>query len=158
MPHVDTADEARAVVEAAKFHPIGMRGSYTGRQGIGVDDYFKKANDETMVLVLIEDMVGINNLAEILKVDNIDVFFAPPGDLAQSMGYPGQPTHPEVVATVDRAIKQIVDAGRVAGAVSNDAIVESQIADGVRFLTVRSNDWLAAAARGYLERVAAASR
>ena len=49
MPHVNTAEEARAVVNAAKFHPIGARGMFTSRQGMGVADYTKKANDETLV-------------------------------------------------------------------------------------------------------------
>ena len=52
IPHVNTAEEALAVVDAAKFGPIGHRGSATGRQGIGVADYFAKANDETMIVVL----------------------------------------------------------------------------------------------------------
>ena len=47
VPHVNTASEARAVVDAAKFGPIGHRGMYTSRQGIGVNEYVKKANDET---------------------------------------------------------------------------------------------------------------
>ena len=157
VPHVDTADEARAVVDAAKFHPIGSRGSYTSRQGLGVDNYFAKANDETMVIVLIEDTVAIGNLAEILTVDDIDVFYVPPSDLAQSMGYPGQPTHPDVLATIDRAIAQIVDAGRVAGALVNDSTVESYIAKGTRFVSTRWNEWAVSAGRVYLQKVAAAS-
>ena len=157
VPHVNTAEEARAVVDAAKFHPLGSRGSFTGRQGIGVDSYIAKANDETMVVVLIEDIVAIDNLSEILKVDHIDVFFVAPSDLAQSMGYPGQATRPEVLATVDRAIAQIIDAGRVAGAMVNDSTVESYIAKGARFLGVPWAAWLSAGAKGYLERVAAAA-
>jgi len=47
--------------------------------------------------VLIEDIVAVNNLPEILSVDHIDVFSVAPGDLAQSMGYLGQMSHPEVL-------------------------------------------------------------
>ena len=157
VPHVNTADEARAVVDAAKFHPLGSRGSHTSRQGLGVEDYFAKANDETMVVVLIEDIVAVDNLAQILAVDSIDVFFVAPGDLAQSMGYPGQPTHPEVLATVDRAIEQIARAGRVAGFTVSDSTVESYIAKGGRFLIIGWSPWLASAGRAYLDKVAAAS-
>ena len=56
---------------------------FTSRQGIGVDNYFKKANDETFVLVFIEDLIAIENLDEILEVDNIDVFLVGPGDLQE---------------------------------------------------------------------------
>ena len=155
VPHVNTPEEARAVVEAAKFHPIGARGMYTSRQGIGVDDYHSKANDETLVVVLIEDIVAIDHLDEILKVDHIDVFFVAPGDLSQSMGYLGQMFHPDVQAVADKAFQQIIDAGRVAGSVANDANVESLIAKGVRFFQIGWAPWVEAGSRAYLEKVAA---
>ena len=158
VPHVNTADEARAVVDAAKFGPIGSRGSYTSRQGIGVADYVARANDETLLVVLIEDIVAVNNLPEILAVDHIDSFFVAPSDLAQSMGYPGQPTHPEVLATVDSAIAQITEAGRVAGALVNDATVEAYIAKGARFLMTGWPAWVTSGARAFLEKVSSASR
>ena len=158
VPHVNTAEEARAVVDASKFHPLGSRGSFTSRQGYGVDGYISKANDETLVIILIEDIVAINNLADILTVDHIDVFFVASGDLAQTMGQPGNPTHPEVLATVDKAVEQIIRAGRVAGAVVNDANVEGYIEKGVRCVMTGWPLWLTAGAMGYLNKVAAASQ
>ena len=158
VPHVNTADEARAVVDAGKFHPLGNRGNYTSRQGYGVSDYAAKANDETLLVVLIEDIVAIDNLADILTVDHIDVFFVAPGDLAQTMGYLGQPGHPEVVATVDAAIKQIVGAGRAAGTVVDDATVERFISVGARFLFTAWPAWVTAGAQSYLEKVASATK
>ena len=157
VPHVNTAEEARAVVEAAKFAPIGARGMFTSRQGHGVDSYFAKANDETLVVVLLEDVAAIDNLSQILEIDHIDVFYVAPGDLAQTMGYLGQPAHPQVVATVYKAIGQITAAGRVAGALVNDANVEEYIDSGARFLSTGWSPWVVAGARGYLEKVAAAS-
>ena len=152
VPHVNTGEEARAVVDAAKFAPLGSRGSYTSRQGIGVDDYFINANDETMTLILIEDIVAVNNLDEILKVDHIDVFFVAPGDLAQSMGFVGQPAHPEVRAIVDRAIKQIVAAGRVAGALATaDVTATHYIETGARFISNSYAPWIKSGAESYLK-------
>ena len=158
VPHVNTAEEAVAVVDATKFHPIGSRGIATSRQGIGVDDYIAKANDETMALVLIEDITAVTNLPEILKVDHIDVFFVAPGDLAQSMGYPGNPNHPDVNDMVASAIEQIVGAGRVAGALTDEFDIEKNYAMGARFLMTRLAVWVDAGSRAYLERVAAVSR
>ena len=132
IPHVNTADEARVVADASKFYPIGHRGNYTSRQGVGVADYAKKANAETLAVILIEDIVAIDNLGEILQVEGIDVFFVAPGDLAQSMGRLGEPGHPEVQAVVDRAFEQIVGAGKVAGALTTDANVDHNIAMGVQ--------------------------
>ena len=156
VPHVNTAEEARAVVDAAKFAPIGSRGNYSGRQGHGVEDYLSTANDHTLVVALIEDIVAVNNLSEILTVDHIDVFFVAPGDLAQSMGHLGQIAHPEVAAVVDRSIAQIVGAGRVAGALVNDATVEDYIGKGARFLLTGWAAWVNSGARNYLGKVAAA--
>ena len=161
VPHVNTGDEARAVVDAAKFHPIGSRGSYFSlysRQGLGVPDFPTRANDETLVVVMIEDIAAVNNLPDILTVDHIDVFFVAPGDLAQSMGHLGQPTHPEVLATIDSAIGRITGAGRVAGMLVNGSTAEEYIKKGVRFIYTSWPPWVGAAAQGFLEKVAAASR
>ena len=155
VPHVNTAEEARAIVDAAKFGPIGHRGSATSRQGIGVTDYFAKANDETMIVALIEDIVAVDNLDSILKVDHIDVFFVAPGDLAQSMGHTGGYTHPDVVSAVEESIRRIDAAGRVAGTLVTAATVGKYVKLGARFFSVQWTPWLAEGARGYLDAVAA---
>ncbi len=111
VPHVNNRAEAEAAVEAAKFAPLGKRGMFTSRQGFGVGDYFKTANDQSLLIVLIEDIVAVRNLAEIVKVDAIDVFFVAPNDLATSMGHIGNMGQPEVQQTVDGALKKIVEAG-----------------------------------------------
>mgnify|MGYP000568123825 CR=1 FL=1 len=120
------------MVDACEFAPIGHRGIRGSRQGIGVSDYVLHANDETLLVVLIEDIVAINNLSEILKVDHIDVFFVAPGDLAQSMILTGQTPHPDVKAAVDRGIKTIVNAGKVASMLVNDSTVDDYQGKGVR--------------------------
>lgn len=158
VPHVNTADEARAVVDAAKFAPVGSRGMFVSRQGYGVPDYLARANDETLVVVLIEDVVAIQNLPEILTVDHIDVFSVAPGDLAQSMGYLGQTEHPRVTETIDRAIGQITGAGKNAGMLVNDTNVDDYINKGVRFLCTTWLPWVHAGGGAYLERVAASAQ
>ena len=156
VPHVDKAQEARAVVDAAKFGPIGHRGMFTSRQGIGVPDYVLKANDETLITIIIEDIVAINNLPEILEVDHIDAFFVAPGDLAQSIGHTGDINHPDVVKIRDQAIKDIVKAGRVAGTLVNDSNIDHYVDLGARFLSVSWTPWLLLGAQGYLDKVHAA--
>ena len=44
-------------------------------------DYFERANDEIVIIILIEEMQAVENLAEILTVDHIDAFFVATGDL-----------------------------------------------------------------------------
>ena len=152
VPHVDTVEDARLVVEAGRFAPLGKRGNYTSRQGIGVEDYSAKANNQVLLVVLIEDIVAIENLDEILSVDGIDVFFVAPGDLAQSMGYFGDMAHPEVQNMVDLTIGRIVSSGRVAGALVTDNSVESYIKKGARFVSTTYTGWLQQSAKSYLNR------
>ena len=125
------------------------------RQGIGVEDYYIKANDETMTMILIEDIIAVDNLEEILAVD-IDVFYVAPGDLAQSMGYPGQHNHPDVQQTVDETIARIIAAGRVAGALATDGSVEDYVEKGARLISTSYNQWLTSGAESYLDKAKAA--
>lgn len=149
VPHVNTKEEAQNVVDGSKFAPIGHRGMFTSRQGYGVDNYFEVANSQTIVVVLIEDIVAINNLDEILTVDYIDVFFVAPSDLATSMGHIGNLGHKDVQETIDSALARIQDAGRNAGTLALDHTVEKYVKAGVQFLMVGIGGWISTAATGY---------
>jgi 4-hydroxy-2-oxoheptanedioate aldolase len=158
VPHVNSRAEAESVVEAAKFAPVGKRGMFTSRQGFGVGDYFKAANEQSLLIVLIEDIAAIPRLEEIVKVDHIDVFFVAPNDLATSMGHIGDMGHPEVQQTIDRAITQIVRAGRVAGMLVSAANVERYTQMGVRALMTGFFPWIQAGAQELMARAAAGAR
>jgi len=155
VPHVSTKAEAEQVVQSAKFGPIGLRGMYGSRRSYAVSDYFQKANAETTTVILIEEMEAIHNLAEILTVENLDVFFVAPSDLAQTMGYVGQPNHPEVRAVIDRAIRQIVAAGRTAGALVTDENVDHYYDLGARFFLTQWTNWVAKGAASFRAHVEA---
>ena len=157
VPHVNTRDEAQEVVKAGKFAPIGERGMFGSRQSYGVDNYFAEANDQSLLVVLIEDIVAVNNLDEILTVDDIDVFFVAPSDLAQSMGYIGQVGHPDVAGVIDGTLEKIVASGRNPGALATDDNVEAFIAQGVKFLMIGWPVWAAAGAQAFQEKVNAAT-
>ena len=157
VPHVNTKEEAEAVVAAGKFAPIGERGMYSSRQSYGVDNYLAEANDQSLLVVLIEDIVAVENLDEILTVDHIDVFFVAPSDLAQSMGYVGQIDHPDVAEVIDGAIAKIVAAGRNPGAVASDDDVESKIEKGVKFMMASWTAWAASGAQEFRRKVESAS-
>ena len=155
MPHVNTADEARIVAESSKFYPLGNRGMFTSRQGIGVEDYTLKANDETLVIIMIEDIIAVENLDEILtidNVDNIDVFLVAPGDLGQSMGLHDR-TDPKVIATIDKAIDQIIGSGKIAGTLVDSTNVESYIDKGVKYLCMGIAPWLQNGSADFLNRI-----
>jgi 4-hydroxy-2-oxoheptanedioate aldolase len=151
VPHVNTKAEAQNVVDGTKFAPMGHRGMYTSRQGYGVDNYFDVANSQTLVIVLIEDIIAINNLDEILTVDHIDVFFVAPSDLATSMGHIGNMTHPDVQNTIDAALARIQAAGQVAGTLTMDDTVEKYVKAGVRFLMTGVGAWIKSGASAFKE-------
>src|SRR5262247_3948030 len=154
VPHVNTRAEAERVVEAGKFAPLGKRGMFTSRQGFGVGDYLKTANDQSMLMVLIEDIAAVGQLDDIVKVDHIDVFFVAPSDLATSMGHIGNMGHPEVQATIDKSITKIVKAGRVCGTLVNAGNVERYTKLGVRALMTPFFPWIQAGCKDLMERAA----
>ena len=158
VPHVNTRKEAEAVVEAAKFAPLGKRGMFTSRQGFGVDDYLKTANDQSLLIVLIEDIVAVHNLDDILKVHHVDVFFVAPNDLATSMGHIGNMGQPDVQKTIDGALTKIVQAGRTAGMLVNAGNVERYTRLGVRALMTSFFPWVQAGVKELTERAAAGAR
>ena len=153
VPHVNSREAAEKAAQSSKYAPLGYRGMFGGRQSYGVGDYFQGANDQSMVIVLLEEVEALQNLDEILRVDDIDVFFVAPSDLAQTMGHLGNPGHPEVQAAIDSAIAKIVGSGRTAGTLVNDANVSDYIDKGVKFLMTSFNAWIVRGSSEFLRRV-----
>ena len=104
IPQIDTAEQARAAVSAAKFSPVGTRGTcqFVRSAGFGAvpgSEYFSKAQD-TVVILQAEGKKAVENLDEILDVPGIDVVFVGPYDLSSSLGHVGEIDHPEVVECI----------------------------------------------------------
>jgi 4-hydroxy-2-oxoheptanedioate aldolase len=158
VPHVNTADEARAVARAAYYGPKGMRGMAGGRRTVGATDYHREANENVLIAILLEDVAMVPHLAEIVQVDGIDIFYVAPGDLSQSMGVTGQTSHPDVRRIIDESIATIVGAGKVAGALANESNLDATLASGVRFVGTSWETWLATVARDWTSRVHAGRR
>lgn len=115
---------------------------------------------DRFIILMIETLEAVNNLPEILRVDGVDAFLVAPGDLAMSMGvspitYEWQQgvRPPELVQAVDRAIKTIVDAGKVCGTLVNRNDVQSFLQKGVRLVYDHTNHMLARGSREFLELV-----
>jgi 2-keto-3-deoxy-L-rhamnonate aldolase RhmA len=155
IPHVNTAAEAQAAVQHAKYAPLGHRGWSGWRAVFGEDpaEYPRRANAQTLVAVMLEEVEALHNLDEILRIDHIDVFFVAPGDLAQSMGFPGQVDHPQVKAAIEDALRRVHAAGRTAGTLTTPALLDRHLELGVLFLYVGLASLLAPAATEFVERV-----
>ena len=150
VPHVNTLEEAELVARSSYYGPEGNRGAFGGRRALGITDFHRKANENTLVTILLEDIIAIRNMEEIVKADGIDVFYVAPGDLAQSMGHTGDVSHPEVLQAVEDGLGVIIDAGRVAGTLVNDDTVQGYIKRGVRCVGMAWQPWLAAGATSFL--------
>jgi 2-keto-3-deoxy-L-rhamnonate aldolase RhmA len=159
VPHINTAAEAAEVVQHAKFAPLGHRGWSGGRSAFGVNsaEFASHANAETLIAVMLEEAEALDNLDEILRVDNIDVFFVAPGDLAQSMGHPGNAGHPAVQRAIDDALRRISAAGRVSGALVTPGDLDHYLDLGVLYVYVGMASLLTPAANALVQRVRASS-
>ncbi|OGT46228.1 MAG: 2,4-dihydroxyhept-2-ene-1,7-dioic acid aldolase [Gammaproteobacteria bacterium RIFCSPHIGHO2_12_FULL_38_11] len=104
VPMVNTREEAMKAVESVKYPPLGKRGVGLGRaQGYGntFDEYKKWVKTDSIVIVQIEHIHGVENLESILSVDEIDGFFVGPYDLSGSLGCPGEFNHPDMLKALD---------------------------------------------------------
>ncbi len=140
IPYVQTAEEAALAVAAVTYPPDGIRGvagvTRATRWG-AVKDYAKRAREEICVMVQIETKAGLDRLEEIAAVPGLDAIFVGPSDLAASLGYPGQNTHPVVREACADAIRRIRAAGLPAGFLSPDnGLLEEMVAAGSVFTAV----------------------
>jgi 4-hydroxy-2-oxoheptanedioate aldolase len=141
IPMVNTAEQARQLVQDSLYPPKGIRGLGTSRARAahwnGVEGYLQKANDEICLIVQAETKQAIDNLDEIAKIDGVHGVFIGPSDLSASMGYVGNPGHPEVVAAVEKGIETIIKAGKAAGVLAVDKkLAEGYAAKGASFVGV----------------------
>jgi 2-keto-3-deoxy-L-rhamnonate aldolase RhmA len=152
VPHINTREQAEAAVRAAKFAPLGHRGYAGGRSAFGVQGNFTvHANDETMVVAMLEEVEALKNLDDILKVEHIDAFFIAPGDLSQSMGYPGQADHPDVQAAIHEAVRRTRAAGRAPGVLTTNGQSARRYIDlGALFIYVSLASLLQPGVRDFL--------
>ncbi|NEI23471.1 4-hydroxy-2-oxoheptanedioate aldolase [Rhizobium leguminosarum] len=123
LPYVQNQDEAEAAVSAMRYPPAGIRGvsGLTRATRFGrVACYARRAEEELCLLVQLETRAALEALEAIAQVDGVDGVFIGPADLAASLGYPGEPGHPEVVAAVEDAISRLVALGKPAGILTPD--------------------------------------
>ena len=115
-PRCADAAEAREVVTWSKFAPLGRRGIDGGNPDMPyctmpLDRYVREANEQTFVVVQLEDRDAVANARSIAEVEGVDVLFFGPGDFSVLTGIPGQFDHP----TVEEAVRAVAAAAKAAG-------------------------------------------
>ena len=118
VPNLQTAEEAERMVQFGFYGPLGRRSAMSQRVAYSINDardsreVFKFINENTLIVPQLESKTAFDNLDEILQVEGIDFFAGGPQDIAQSMGYPGEPNHPECVQAYEQACEQVRAAGK----------------------------------------------
>lgn len=116
VPRVNTADQARMVVDAARFPPEGSRGAGPGRAslyGKAIPEALKAARRDTVVALQIETLAALEALDAILAVEGVDLLFVGPGDLGVGLTAAGRGD--ELQSAIDRILDACAKAGRTAG-------------------------------------------
>lgn len=149
VPMVSNEEQAKDAVRALRYPP--ETGGREGGRGIGsalarsarwgrVPQYVQRADDYVSLTVQIETAEGAKNAAAIAAVDGVDAVFIGPADLAGSMGHPGSPSHPDVVAAVDAVIDAALSVGCPVGVNAfNPADADRVIARGAQFAFVSAD-------------------
>ena len=129
------------MVAATRYPPQGIRG--VGSSGArssrwsSIPRYVHEANEQMCVLVQVESVLGLQNLAEIAAVDGIDGVFFGPADLSASMGHLGDAAHPGVVAAMTKGVKTVLAAGKAPGILMIDNAASQYYLDqGALFVAV----------------------
>ena len=139
IPMVDTPEQARLIVSATRYPPLGIRGvgSAVARASLwsARTDYLDHADEEVCLLVQAETVTALSHLEAICAVEGVDGVFIGPAELAASMGHRGEPGHPEVQAAIEQAIATIVASGKAAGTLTSDpALARHYLALGCTFV------------------------
>ena len=112
FPFTSTRELTEKAVKACKYPPEGIRGfgPAFALSGWKVDQasYIRYANDNILVILMIEQKEAVENIDEIASVPGVDVLFIGPSDLSFSLGVGGQTDHP----LVQEAIHKVVAAGK----------------------------------------------
>lgn len=119
VPHVGSRQAAEQVAAAGRFPPAGERSLNPYVRGVGYGlagtDQTGAANDRAALIVMIEGAGALGAVDEISGVPEIDALFIGPIDLAGSLGFPGQPEHPDVIAAIRSLIRRMTQRGTAVG-------------------------------------------
>lgn len=139
FPGIATLQDVELAVSACRYPPLGRRGfgpiRIGGYSGLGQVEYAKKANDEVICAVQIENISAVQEIDEIVKVPGIDWIMFGPNDLSGTAGSFLDPSHPNVQQAV-RKIQQAVKAAGIpySGWMGSLEAIEAALKDGCQLI------------------------
>jgi len=142
MPLVESAEQARALVAACRYRPLGRRGlgfsvahdQYTGGSAL---EKMQAANEAVLTIALIESDKGIEQCEEIAAVPGLDMLWLGHFDLSDSLGVPGRFDDARYIAAAARLRDAARQAGKPIGWVAGDAAqARAALAAGFRCICI----------------------
>lgn len=145
VPHIESREEALAVVNAVKYAPVGHRGfcpiTRAASYGMAMsgDEYTRLANEQTCIILMTETKKGLEALDDILAIPEVDGISIGPSDVSASYGLPGQPDHPVVKAAIEEGQRKIIASGKcLCDLYKNPEQAKKAIRSGVRMFQIGS--------------------
>lgn len=146
VPMVDTVEQAQIAIAAAKYPPQGNRSLGGSHHLLNFDatasDYFRRANDEILVVLQTESPRGIANAEAIYSLPGVDAIFVGPVDLrAQMRSANGDEASDD---QFERALQSVIDIGAKCGTPTGMHVMDPETArrradQGMRFIAVGSD-------------------
>jgi 2-keto-3-deoxy-L-rhamnonate aldolase RhmA len=141
VPHVDTVEEAERAVAYCKYPPKGHRSAMGtlpqfAYQSVPVGEATKAANEETLVIIMVESPEAIERVDAIAAVPGVDSVLIGTNDLCAELGIPGKFDDPKV----EDAYRKVVAACRKSGihpgmgGVYDPKLMEKYIGYGMRLV------------------------
>lgn len=159
IPWVNSPAEVERAVQSVKYAPRGIRGlagSRASEWGIAepLSAFVERSNRETLVVIHIETQEAVDAIDDYLAIDGVDVLFIGPTDLSQSLGHPGDTTHPDVLAALDRVASAVVGSDKVLGIYAGTVDMTKEWLDkGARYFTTSLEPFLRAGMTAHLRDV-----
>ncbi|BCJ85480.1 HpcH/HpaI aldolase family protein [Effusibacillus dendaii] len=143
VPQLHNGEEARRIIEAARFYPQGLRGiggacradSYGQADTVS---FLASANRETILALQVETKQAVERLDEILEVsqDAVDVYYMGPADLSQALGIPGKFDDSLLWETIQWVTKRVRSRGKAVGIQCPDIRLIPQLQEmGIQYIT-----------------------
>ncbi len=137
VPHVNSEEEARQIVEWVRFYPLGKRaldgGNIDGNFCLmSASDYTEHSNQERIVILQIESPEALVEVEKIAAVPGYDGLLFGPGDFSHRVGRVGQIRIPEVVAARKRVAAAALKNGKFAMTAGLIAEFSELVSEGYR--------------------------
>ncbi len=153
IPMVESAAEARDLVQQVRYPGVGRRGSAFSPRAAGYGafpgaEHTRRSNQGIALIVMVETEAACRQAGEIAAVEGVDGVFIGPNDLSHAMGFGSDWKAPQVDAVIEQALRDIAAAGTCAGIIGMNPADEARYGPwGARFFATVASSLITQALR-----------